>query len=144
MQLTGLKLPRIAFLAACICGLLPGSAVAGGCSIADVIYQVEQNLSLQDVKEACGASVNVAGCKTVTVYRLAKKEEMGEEEIAQECRRGGDSGLGDTDARQTPLAPQVATVCMTNVGTCMMAVAIQQGSSCYCPTPYGPVWGQAR
>jgi len=35
----------------------------------------------------------------------------------------------------------VATHCQTNFGACGMAVPIPIGSSCYCPSYAGPIWG---
>jgi hypothetical protein len=43
-----------------------------------------------------------------------------------------------------PPMPPVARVCATAAGVCPMAVAIPAGSSCYCPSAWGPVWGVAR
>ncbi|MGY1520254.1 eCIS core domain-containing protein [Luteimonas sp. A482] len=40
--------------------------------------------------------------------------------------------------------PAAASLCATNLGVCGMGVAIPVGSSCYCPTFNGPIWGVAR
>ena len=37
----------------------------------------------------------------------------------------------------------VATMCGTPLGSCPMSVPIQIGSSCFCPTYQGPVYGLA-
>lgn len=36
-----------------------------------------------------------------------------------------------------------ATACGTPYGSCPMGVIIPKGSVCYCPSPYGPIWGQS-
>jgi hypothetical protein len=38
----------------------------------------------------------------------------------------------------------IARICATQMGTCPMAVAIPRGSSCYCPSAWGPIGGVAR
>jgi hypothetical protein len=46
--------------------------------------------------------------------------------------------------QRSPYQSSPASFCATNFGSCPMAVVIPRGSSCYCPTPYGPVGGVAR
>lgn len=41
-------------------------------------------------------------------------------------------------------SPQVARFCATRFGACQMGVAVPIGSSCYCPSAGGPIWGQAH
>lgn len=48
------------------------------------------------------------------------------------------------DSQRPRYDPSPAQFCSTNFGNCPMAVGIPKGSSCYCPTPYGPVGGIAR
>ena len=48
----------------------------------------------------------------------------------------------------TPAIPQVpphypGTLCLTPYFWCPLPGALQPGSRCYCPGPYGPVYGQA-
>lgn len=43
-----------------------------------------------------------------------------------------------------PPPPVVAAFCVTPRGACQMAVAIPRGSSCYCPSYWGPIWGSAQ
>lgn len=52
------------------------------------------------------------------------------------------SGI-DLDAANptSPRSSPIATMCITQVGACAMVQAIPKGSSCFCPTVYGPVWG---
>lgn len=48
------------------------------------------------------------------------------------------------DNYRSPQPQIVARFCVTNVGSCTMAVRIPVGSSCFCPTPYGPISGIAQ
>lgn len=41
-------------------------------------------------------------------------------------------------------APMPAAACYTPMGPCAMSVPIPRGSSCYCPTMGGPIWGYAQ
>ena len=43
-----------------------------------------------------------------------------------------------------PTPPQFARICATPYGVCQMGVAIPLGSSCYCMTPQGQIWGVGR
>jgi hypothetical protein len=36
-----------------------------------------------------------------------------------------------------------ATVCVTPYGVCYLGTPLCRGAACYCPSPYGPVWGYA-
>lgn len=39
--------------------------------------------------------------------------------------------------------PRQATVCVTPTYTCTMTAIGPVGQSCYCPTQFGPIWGQS-
>lgn len=40
--------------------------------------------------------------------------------------------------------PQQSSYCVTNWGVCPMSAPAAQGDPCYCPSAYGPVWGQVQ
>lgn len=49
--------------------------------------------------------------------------------------------------RPTPRQRQpyaMSSMCATPVGSCPAVTAFPQGSSCYCATAWGPVWGRGR
>jgi hypothetical protein len=56
--------------------------------------------------------------------------------------------LTQTEPPRPPFPPQTqsaaATVCATPYGMCPMAVPINIGTACYCPTMHGPIWGVSR
>src|SRR6185503_5607505 len=88
--------------------------------------------------------VSVAQCSKDTDCRGTRICEQGkcivdtsnsDDEPPPRNRRQGNSRPYDSSPAQ---------FCATNFGSCGMAVAIPKGSSCYCPTPYGPVGGVAR
>lgn len=37
-----------------------------------------------------------------------------------------------------------ASICATNFGSCPMVVPVTRGTSCYCMTPAGQIWGIAQ
>jgi len=67
--------------------------------------------------------------------------------VKAECRgsesgRSGDSG--SSGYRPPPPNRAEATFCATNYGSCPMVITVPMGSSCYCASPAGPIWGIAR
>lgn len=55
-----------------------------------------------------------------------------------------EAGPGGSRQLRQRYRAMVASVCSTPYGSCAMSVAIPKGSSCYCPSFYGAVWGQAN
>ena len=43
-----------------------------------------------------------------------------------------------------PPPQQQAAYCVTGFGVCPMSAPAAQGTPCYCPSAYGPVWGQVQ
>ena len=72
-----------------------------------------------------------------------RREGYGSREIEAICddNRPRQRGL-PLDSRRA--LPQVASICMTQVGSCPMRTAIPVGSYCQCYTPYGIFPGVAR
>ena len=53
--------------------------------------------------------------------------------------------IPDFDIPPQPVSPPaVAQMCLTQLGNCWMGMPIPVGSSCYCPSGFGPVWGVAQ
>ena len=55
-----------------------------------------------------------------------------------------EAGPGGSRQLRQEYRSMVASFCSTFYGSCAMSVAIPKGSSCYCPSYFGPVWGQAN
>src|ERR1035441_752632 len=45
---------------------------------------------------------------------------------------------------QSPAQQRPAAYCVTNFGSCPMAVQVLPGTSCFCPSAVGPIAGIAR
>lgn len=53
-------------------------------------------------------------------------------------------GGGGGPRRLPPPPPNEVRYCVTAYGTCPMGVQLPPSSPCYCPSAYGPVWGQVQ
>jgi len=64
--------------------------------------------------------------------------------VAMNVNSPGTSRSGARPSMSPP-SPQTPTAnsCLTSMGACGLGVALTVGDRCYCPSPAGPVWGQA-
>lgn len=82
--------------------------------------------------------------------RYARSVDSVEDPANEEAARYTAWDRNRQQSPQTQNAPQqwpqpvTATVCVTPYMSCQMAAIGPAGQSCYCPTAYGPLWGQAR
>ena len=56
---------------------------------------------------------------------------------------GADESLSQSRSNRRQFA-QWAYQCITPYGWCQLYQPLPYGSSCYCPSAYGPVWGIAQ
>ena len=63
-----------------------------------------------------------------------------------ECRatESSSSGSGSNNYQTPQRSGSTASSCFTQFGSCSMRMAVPIGSSCYCATPGGPIWGVAQ
>lgn len=54
-----------------------------------------------------------------------------------------EAGSGGSRQHRQQYRNSVAMYCGTPQGSCPMAVGIPKGAPCYCPSQWGPVWGQS-
>jgi Domain of unknown function (DUF4157) len=68
--------------------------------------------------------------------------------IENEARQIGDNYASwrqsNPPKTQQPMQFPAAAFCITQLGVCPMGQMIPQGSSCYCPSFQGPIWGVAN
>lgn len=75
---------------------------------------------------------------------LMKEDDYEYCEVEENECSGSRESYPSQNSNQRSLRNQPASHCVTTYGNCRMAVPIPIGSSCYCPTPSGPIWGYGR
>lgn len=96
--------------------------------------------SLKDCKSSCDNSNCRRDCEDTL------KSDYDDCNTAKsECRSSEESEYSNSQSRyREPQFNRPASICSTNFGPCPMMVRVPIGTSCYCMTPAGQVWGIAQ
>jgi hypothetical protein len=114
------------------------------CFIEDVVDLFDAEYSRNEIREECDGQVEESDCSLSKIIKYAR-DGKGLSSILRRCEIRDNDSNGSYRRDQYEVPTQVpARICATPYGNCPMAVPIPQGSSCYCPSSYGAVWGIGR
>jgi len=121
--------------------LLIADTALASCFIEEVVDLHDSGYSASEIREQCGGKVDESDCSIGKVIRYAR-EDKGLSYILRRCELRDNSSKESSQRNQYQLpTTNMASFCITPYGSCKMGTAIPQGSACYCPSLFGPIWG---
>ena len=118
--------------------------LAAACFIEEVVDLYDSGYNSAEIRDECHSRVEESDCSIGKIMAYAR-EDVPLSSILRRCeiRENFSNDSYRRDQYQLP-TQAIARICATPYGNCPMAEAIPQGSSCFCPSISGPVWGIGR
>ena len=118
--------------------------LAAACFIEEVVDLYDSGYSSTEIRDECHNRVEESDCSIGKILAYAS-DDAPLSAILRRCeiRENFSNDSYRRDQYQLP-STTIARICATPYGNCPMAEAIPQGSSCFCPSISGPVWGIGR
>lgn len=126
---------KVKAIGACVVILLTAQYGYATCSEEWVSCRKEA----REFQRECKSSCEDSGCR-----RDCDDDKISDYESCDEMKSECRSYEGEESIYSQPQKNRQASVCQTNFGSCPMMVSTPVGSSCYCMTPAGQIWGIAQ
>lgn len=97
----------------------------------------------RSTKSACTSNCGADAACRIDCTNNFNSEYQDCETSKRECKGTDEPKRGSSSDYQAP-QQSIASACWTNYGSCPMFQPINVGSSCYCLTGAGQIWGVAK